>query len=274
MAAFAAAALPAAAAGGEALWYLQVDNDVVFGTDRWYTSGVRLARLKDGFETGLVQEIYTPEGKRWRVGVADRRPTARLLASFAWHDIAPGMFQTLELMAGVRGPAAGGRGSTQAIHHVIPAPPVDWSREPGNAFDGTVVAMRSLAMGALRLHYGAQVGSQLIFGHAGAEWRWGEGASRLLRFAATPDIAPGLSRWSAFVGTSVRGVARDELLSGNYDPGAPRISRRDAVARAATGVAWRGAWGSLTFEVAMDTREFDAQRVPHAFGSLALQASF
>jgi hypothetical protein len=151
---------------------------------------------------------------------------------------------------------------------------VDWSREPGNAFDGTLVAVRSMAAGGLRIHYGAQVGTQLTFAHAGAEWRWGDGASRSLRFAATPDIAPGISPWSAFVGVSLRGVARNELLSGNYDLDAPSIQRRNGVARAATGFAWRGAWGSLTFEVAADTREFESQRVPHAFGSLALQASF
>jgi hypothetical protein len=273
-AALAAVALPAAGAAGDALWYLQVDNDVPFSTDRWYTSGVRIARVKEGIEWGVVQEIYTPEAKKWRPGVSDRLPTARLLASFAWHEIGPGMFQTLELMAGVRGPAAGGRATTQAIHHLIAAPFVDWSREPDNAFDGTLVAVRSMAWGGFRLHYGAQAGTQLTFAHAGAEWRWGEGASRLLRFGATPDIAPGLSPWSAFAGASVRGVARNELLSGNYDPNAPPISRRKGVARAAAGFAWRGSWGALTFEIATDTREFDAQRVPHAFGSLALQASF
>ena len=41
LAALALAALPAASAPGDALWYLQVDNDVVFGTDRWYTSASR-----------------------------------------------------------------------------------------------------------------------------------------------------------------------------------------------------------------------------------------
>ena len=35
-----------AARAGESVppWYLQLDNDVLFTTDRWYSSGVRLAR--------------------------------------------------------------------------------------------------------------------------------------------------------------------------------------------------------------------------------------
>src|SRR5207247_7754356 len=44
------------AAGGDPVWYLQLDNDVVFTTDRWYTSGVRIARLERDFEWALVQE--------------------------------------------------------------------------------------------------------------------------------------------------------------------------------------------------------------------------
>lgn len=259
----------------DARWYLQVDNDVAFATDRWYTSGVRIARESGGIEVGVLQEIYTPEAKKWHPGVADRPPTARLLASVAKHDASPGLFQTIEILAGVRGPSASGRQSTHAIHQVIPAPYVDWSRQRPDEFDGTLVAVRSQAIGngGWQVHYGAQAGTQLIFAHAGVEWRWGTGTSRLLRFAATPDMA-GASPWSAFVGASARGVARDELLAGNYDAALPAVDRRNGIARAAAGFAWRGRWATLTFEVAGDTREFAQQRAPHAFGSLALQATF
>ncbi|MBC8024186.1 MAG: DUF2219 family protein, partial [Burkholderiales bacterium] len=190
-AALVAAALPAQAAPGDALWYLQVDNDVAFGTDRWYTSGLRLARVKDGVEWGLVQEIYTPEAKRWRRGVSDRAPVGRLLASCARHDLLPDAFQTIEVMAGVRGPSAGGRRSAEVIHQIIPAPFVDWTRQLDDRFDGTIAAVRSQSAGTFKLHYGAQIGTQLAFAHAGAEARVGaarDGASRLLRFAATPEL--------------------------------------------------------------------------------------
>ena len=276
----AAAALLASASGAclasDPRWYLQVDNDVVFATDRWYTSGVRIARESGGIEIGVLQEIYTPEGKKWHPGVSDRPPAARLVASVAKHEVEPGLFQTFEIMAGVRGPSASGKGSTHAIHQVIPAPYVDWSRQLPDEFDGTVVFARSQALPwkGLQVHYGAQAGTQLVFAHAGIEWRWGAGTSRLLRFAATPDMASRADEWSVFAGASVRGVARNELLDGNYDPALPAVDKRSGVARAAAGFAWRGKWGALTFEVAADTREFAEQRTPHAFGSLAFQATF
>ena len=70
----------------EARWYAQIANDVIFGTDRWYTSGVRIAREKDGVEWGLVQDIFTPDSKNWHPGKDDRAPTARLLVSGAFHE--------------------------------------------------------------------------------------------------------------------------------------------------------------------------------------------
>ena len=275
----AAVALPAAAAStnDEALWYLQIDNDVPFGTDRWYTSGIRLARVANGIEWGVVQEIYTPEAKKWRRGIADRAPTGRLLLSLAKHDVTPAAFQTLEVMAGVRGPSAHGRESADAIHQVIPAPFVDWNRQLPDEFDGTLVASRSqTAWGPVKLHFGAQLGTQVVFVHAGFEARVGgapESAGRLLRFAATPELAKSAG-WSAYAGASVRGVGRNELLSANYDSGGPALQRETMVTRMAAGVAWSGRWGAVTFDLAQDSREFEQQREPHRFGSLAVHVTF
>ena len=42
----ACASLGAAAQPPAVHWYTQVDNDVFYGTDRWYTSGLRVARLE------------------------------------------------------------------------------------------------------------------------------------------------------------------------------------------------------------------------------------
>ncbi|HUQ27267.1 MAG TPA: lipid A-modifier LpxR family protein [Usitatibacter sp.] len=276
IAAAALACLPAAAAPGDALWYLQVDNDVAFSTDRWYTSGVRIARVKDGVEWGLLQEIYTPEASRWHRGVSDRAPVGRLLLSLARHDISGEAFQTIELMAGVRGPSAGGRPSTESIHRVIPAPQVDWRRQLGDAFDATFAAARTQRFGPVKIHAGAQLGTQLIFAHAGFEARFGSAAhaaSRLLRFAATPELSLE-SGWSAYAGAGLRGVFRNELLSRNYDPEGPALSRERAVTRIAAGVTWTGTWGAVTFDLAQDSREFAQQREPHRFGSLALHVSF
>lgn len=270
-----------AAAAEDARWYLQVDNDVVFGTDRWYSSGVRLARVDERLEWGLVHEVYTPEAKHWESGVSDRSPVARLLASAALHDRGPGLFQTLELAAGVRGPAALGRQTTEAIHRLIPAPVVDWSRQLENRFDAQLSAVRSQSLGSDRIkaHAGAVLGSDVTFAHAGVEVRFGANASassELLRFAATPPWADGVPAhgFGAMVGASVRAVARNALLERNYDPLGPDLSRRRSIARLVAGAGWSQPGASLTFALAQDSREFDGQRVPHRFGSLAVHLAF
>ena len=275
-----AALLAAGAAHGAddgARWYVRIDNDVVFQTDRWYTSGARIARVKDGWEIALEQDVYTPEGKR--VDLADRSPAARLLASLARHYEGEGSLLTIELDAGVRGPSALGKQATGAVHRVISAPYVDWSRQLPDRFDGSVAFVRSQALGALplRAHFGAALGTQLTFAHVGLEARAGDAnapSSAMLRFAATPPFASGAHGWSAYVGASARAIARNRLLGPDYYAGGPDIARRDEVTRIAAGIGWSAAWGALTFDLVQDSREFVGQRVPQRFGSLAAHVAF
>lgn len=283
-AALAWAALAAGAGEASPRWYLQVENDLFFGTDRWYSSTVRAGRVAGPGETqvewGLLQEVYSPEGKYWAPGVDDRAPTARLLLYGARHRRAPTFLETLELAAGVRGPSALGEQVTDAAHKWASAAEVDWSRQEGDQADIQLAAVRSHAIGDFHVHYGAVGGNQQAFAHGGIEWRYGEGAARaalspLLRYAATPPppaSAPG--GWAVFAGAGVRAVARNAMIERNYDPFGPELEPRRAVGRAAAGLAWVAAWGALTFALAADTREFDAQRRPQAFGSLTAHVEF
>jgi hypothetical protein len=285
----AAAVLAACAALGAQAdapgWYLQVDNDVVFGTDRWYTSGVRIAHVDahqgHELEWGLLQEIYTPEAER--ENPIDRPNAARLLASVARHDRAPGDWRTLELDLGVTGPAALGRQAQELVHRIVPAPHEDWSHQRSNRLDAQLAWTRTQRMaGAPRVNanYGAVLGNQVAFAHAGIEMRFGEGeattlASPALRFAATPPLAPGdETSWSPFLAASVRAVAWNHLL--DFAPGLARETPqlRHAVARFAGGVAWTGHGAQVVFAILEDTREFAGQRRGAAFGSLTLHATF
>ena len=72
----------------------------------------------------------------------------------------------------------------------------------------------------------------------------------------------------------MRAIAHNAMIERNYDPFGPELEPRHGVARAAAGVAWLGSWGAATFGIAVDTREFDAQRDPHAFGSLTVHVRF
>jgi hypothetical protein len=276
-----AAAAPAAA--DDAQWYLQVDNDVAFSTDRYYTSGVRLARTHRSaegrrIEFGLVQEIYTPNLNRYEPD--DRPYVGRLFGYGARHDYTAEMHRTLEGSLGVRGPSARGRQAMDLAHRVFPAPGDDWSRQLPDFVDLQLAASQSQALGfcpptLCAAHFGAAIGTTQTYAHAGLELRAGPRPvpSQLLRFAATPPLA-GPPGWGAFAGVSARFVARNALLEGNADAGAPDVELRHGVVRLAAGVAWSGPWGAVTFALAQDSREFETQRVPQRFGSLALHVAF
>lgn len=279
-AAFCASTMPASAT-----WYLQVDNDVVFTTDRWYTSGVRLAKVAadagGAMEWGILQEIYTPEARYYERGRTDRVPAGRLVGYFAKHRLAQGSLQTLEVQLGVRGPAALGEQATDLVHQLVPSRDIDWSREEGNQVDASATFSRSQPLGAFVMHYGAVLGTQVALAHAGVELRVGPAGARrvlspLLRFAATPPIASAgtESGWNAFIGVSGRAVLRNDLLGRSYGVGEPDLSVHRSVGRFATGVAWSNAWARVTFSVAQDTREFERQRTAHKFGSLTASIDF
>jgi hypothetical protein len=261
-----------------ARWYVRIDNDVVFHTDRWYSAGERVARVKDGLELAIAQEIYTPEAKHLSATLQDRAPAGRLYFSAAKHWRSAATFDTVEAQLGVRGPSALGEQVEQAAHGLVPAPQVVWERQLPDAFDGTLIAARTVALGAgFRGHVGAVAGTQVSFAHAGAEWRFGDAAtasSALLRFAATPPFAQGATGWSAYAGASARGILRNELLSKNYYTFGPDLEKKNVVTRLATGVAWNARWGAATFDIAQDSREFEGQRTPHRFGSLAIDFAF
>lgn len=274
-----ALALAASAEEANARWYLQFDNDLLFGTDRWYTSGVHIARVErrgnHDIEWGLTQEIYTPEGKRFQPGTVDRAPLARLLLSGARHDIDESGFQTLQLSLGVRGPAALGRRTTGFIHHVVPAPYVDWSREEKSRFDAMAAATRSFVHGNAVVHAGGVAGNARTFAHVGAQYGFGPTMyTPVMRFIATPPPAAGRSSWSGFIGTSVRAVVFERLVERSYDAFLPQPSAQRFVGRIAAGIGSVHRWGSISLSAAMDSREFEGQRVPHRFGSLMVHFDF
>lgn len=279
-----------ALAADDVHWYAQIDNDVAFHTDRWYTSGARVARTHrfgDGryAEFGVLQEVYTPDPNRAAPDAIDRPYAARLLFTAARHDFMPGLYRTLELDVGVRGPAALGEQATKFVHRLVPAAHFDWSRQLPDEADVQAIAVQTHDFALVEnhrprwaIHYGAVLGNQVAFLHAGAEVRTGgahASAAQPLRFAATPPIPIGGEKgWHAFAGASARWILRNELLSVNANPFGPPIERKDAVYRIAGGVEWSASWGALTFTLVQDSREFETQHSPHRFGVLGLRVDF
>lgn len=279
------------------LWHVQVDNDVAFHTDRWYSSGVRVYRsasLEGGeplasvlrapatrsqrLDVGVIQEVYT--GNPYAAPADTDRPNAgRLLVSAARHDIAPDALVTLGVDAGVSGPSARGEEAQRFIHRFVTAPETDWSSQVPDRADVQLVGAWSKGMsvdglpGKLVLHGGAVAGTLTAFGHAGVEWRSdgpAEAASPLLRYAATPPLQRPEGGLGFFAGAGVRGVARNRLLERRADDARAEPSAETWVARIAAGISWSAPWGTATFGIAQDSREFEGQSAPHRFGTLTV----
>jgi lipid A 3-O-deacylase len=295
----AAAAMASGVATGDpsVLWHAQVDNDVAFHTDRWYTSGVRIYRSaplgessplaaflradstrEQRLDLGIVQEIYTGDG-RADPAAPDRPNAGRLFLSVARHDISPDTLATVGIDAGVSGPAALGEQAQDLIHRIFPAPATDWSRQVANRADIQLVGTWSHRLGldaipgAVVVHGGAVAGTITAFGHAGIEWRThgpAEMANPLLRFAATPPLPKSARGLALFAGASIRAIARNRLFERRDDDPRPEAAYERRVSRVAAGVGWTDDWGVVTLGLAQDSREFEGQHSPHRFGSLTL----
>ncbi|HEX4944594.1 MAG TPA: lipid A deacylase LpxR family protein, partial [Usitatibacteraceae bacterium] len=267
------------------------------GTDRWYTSGVRIYRSalldevspfasflrgcatrEQRFDVGILHEVYTGDG-RADPTAPDRPNAGRLLLSFARHDLSPDTLASLGIDAGVSGPAALGERVQEIIHRIAPAPHTDWTRQVDNRADVQVTGawsrrlMADAIPGALVMHGGAAAGTITAFGHAGIEWRTdspAEAANPLLRFAATPPMPRNARGLSLFAGASLRAIARNRVLGRRSDDPKPEAAREHRVSRVAAGLAWSEDWGVVTLGLAQDSREFDGQRSPHRFGSLTV----
>jgi len=297
-AAAAAGFLPlAGAAQPPVLWHLQVDNDVAFHKDRWYTSGVRLYRsaalgagspaasflrlpatTAQRLDVGLIQDVYTSDPYA-APDAPDRPNAARLLASVARHDLSADTLATLELDAGVSGPSARGEQAQRLVHRLVPAPKTDWSVQVGDRADVQVAGAWShrlaqgVVPGALVAHAGAVAGTLVAFGHAGLEWRSDApavAASPLLRFAATPPLAREGGGLSYFAGASLRAVGRNRLLERRADDPKPQAAAERRVSRLAAGAAWSASWGVVTLSLARDSAEFEGQPQSQRFGSLTV----
>ena len=265
-------------------WYLQIDNDFFFGTDRWNSSTVRVARVtrhgERELEWAVQHDVWGPDAKKFELGQVEREPASRLVGAVALHDRDLRRHVTLEATLGVRGPAALGEEITDLIHAVIPARDVNWARQRDNRVEAQLTYARSDFLGRAFVHHGVVAGTTHVFAHAGAEWRFGDAefaafTTPLLRFAPTPPW-DGRTRvgWNGFVGVNARYVARNAILGEPYDPVSARVEREKAVGRIVGGSIWVRPWGTVVLAIAGETREFTAQRTAHGFGSLTVHVPF
>ncbi|NJD89052.1 MAG: lipid A deacylase LpxR family protein [Betaproteobacteria bacterium] len=218
-------ALPAAAADApkEGVWNLLVENDLFYGTDRNYTSGVGLAwvsgeksppdwavRIARGIpwfpEGGTVrhgyvvgQNMYTPADISLPDPPRDDRPYAGwLYATIGLGVVTDGRTDQLSLTAGVVGPASLAEQGQKAIHRLIGSPePKGWDTQLRNE-PGLVLSYetrwRGFARGELAglefdvvPHLGAALGNIHTYANGGFTLRYGK---RLASDLGPPRIRP------------------------------------------------------------------------------------
>ncbi len=266
------------------------DNDLMAGTDRHYTNGIRLALFGSVFdgEWGLAvgQRIYTPEDVEAREVVADDRPFGGWLyleAALRRRHPSLRAKDGLTLQVGVVGPSAAGAVVHEAAHAAFGSrSPQGWRNqlrdEPalGLAYRFEVRALRGAALGFdydVTPHAALSLGNVTTHAALGVALRVGHGVPNEFA-AATPTARP--LRVYLQASAEVRAVAFDAFLDGNLlRPARHRVEREWLVADLTVGVrVVLLDRVTIGYSHTVRTREFKAQDGPDQFGAFSLALSW
>lgn len=275
---------------------LEEENDK-FGADnqdRYYTQGLRLTlQSGDHAYLALAQEINTPSD------TANPNPPDTDLAYsgalyFAYghghvfsRDGRNDVLVSVELKAGIVGPAAGGETIQNKFHDLIGQPvAAGWGTQTPNepvfnldaelrrrfGDDRLDLIARSVAqLGSLRT--GFLVGGQLRYGR-GLGSSWGAGTIRGNNAYLGPlTLSEGL-RWNVYADMQAEAVIRNYATDGGHFRESPGVSRRPLVGQAALGASMECGHFSLSVYAAMRTYEFETQTEAHHFGGFKVGVLF
>ncbi|UZP65915.1 lipid A deacylase LpxR family protein [Desulfovibrio mangrovi] len=246
----------------------------------------------------LGQSIYTPSDTQARGLQEDDRPYAGFLyGAVGLHAKKGRRLDTLEFTLGVVGPYALGETAQNEVHslrHLKTAKGWDnqLHNEPGLmvAWERTFRMNKELGTGwdwdALP-HFGATAGNVMTYANAGGELRFGwnlpsDFGTSLIRAgggvgAPTSDDDPRVNGdfgFYFFLGTDVRGVARNIFLDGNTFVQSHHVEKKNLVADINGGIAFIiGGW-RIAYTHVVRTEEFVEQDKEQHFGSLQLSYSF
>lgn len=224
----------------------------------------------------LGQEIYTPrlDGP---FPIEGERPYAGwLFAELGTHFVSGRRVRTLSGAIGVTGPPSYAEQAQDGIHAILGEHERrGWAHQldehVGVQLGYTDRLAVSGALGGARaaslsVGWGARAGSVRSDVHVGAMVRLGARAA-LAWSPADLERTPA-SGWYAIAGVRQFVVLHDLFVEGNaMHPGA---ERRMFVAETTLGIGWRSRQTTLEYRWVRRGREYDAQPVPHAIGSLAL----
>jgi hypothetical protein len=294
-----APALAASPSDPSSILSIQVENDALTGTDRNYTSGVRLGwtsptgavptplaalghgLLGDGQQRvalGLTQSLFTPADTQIAPPDPRDRPYAGiLLADGALIQDTDASRTVLDLGLGVIGPAAQGSEVQDGFHTLIgDRTNRGWGSQLPNQPVVQLTARRTWRLPLARLgglevdalpEVTAAAGTWRIYGAAGGQIRIGQGldadygASRI-RPGMTGTNAYTATRpiaWYIFIGGEGQAVLYDETLDGEPFAGTTHVSRVPFVGEMEAGIAVIAFGMRLSFTEVVQTQEFRGQ---------------
>jgi hypothetical protein len=278
---------------------LDVENDAVAGTDRFYTSGLDLNYVSptttvpdwlaraghvlwgggtQRYSIGLSQVLFTPTQTQINPPPPHDRPYAgELTGNFALIQDTADYRSDLEIDLGVVGPGALGEEVQNGFHHLIgDTPNLGWGHQIHNeplleiASDriyrvptGTIGPFETDLLPQLSVG----LGNERIYALTGAQIRIGQGLTS--DFGAS-RIRPGLTgmdaytptrdfAWYAFAGVDGQGVLRDISLDGNSFESSAHVWPTPAVAEAQAGLAILAYGLKISYTEVVQTKEFHTQ---------------
>lgn len=278
---------------------LQVENDAVSGTDKYYSSGLRLGYtaptgsvprflerfgqwiLGDGQQRlaiDLQQSIFTPAHTQVDNPDPRDRPYAGLLiANGSLIQDTDRSRTILGLGLGVVGPGSGAEEVQNGFHNLIgDTPNRGWKYQLDNEAIVQVSADRIWRVGLARFYgleldalpsIGVAAGTWRDYAQLGAEIRLGQGLNS--DFGA-PRIRPGLSGgdayvrtrpfvWYLYAGGDGQAVAYDTTLNGDYARSSRRVTPENLIGEFQAGLTLMAFGARLSAFHVIQTKTFTHQ---------------
>ncbi|MBW4023034.1 MAG: lipid A deacylase LpxR family protein [Proteobacteria bacterium] len=306
------------------IYTIRIENDVTGTTDQYYTSGEQLGwtgptGVVPGFianaghavfgagsqrvSIDISQQMFTPADTQLRPPDPNDRPYAATLLLTGQLIQDTELYRTrVGVQAGVLGPDAGGEMVQNGFHTIIgDKQNQGWGYQLDNRPVLNVFLDRTYRLPLLNLtslpfldtapvgvdilpDITGFVGSEEIYGQAGAILRFGQGlrddfgAGRIMPGmtggdAYTPDSG---FAWYVFGGADAKAVAYNTLLEGNsFSNSGPSVTKKPLVGEFEVGVAVIYHGVRVTFSQTWQTHEFTTQQGGmFDFGSVAVSARF
>ncbi|MDA8404652.1 MAG: lipid A deacylase LpxR family protein [Desulfobacteraceae bacterium] len=309
---------------------LYLENDYFAGTDGGYTSGLKLSwssAIQDVYPNvwphrwlyplikwipfekapdrqrnitfSLGQNIFTPQDIESREVVKDDRPYAGITyVSLGFHNRMAREMDSVEVSAGLVGPASGAEECQKTVHWVFnDIKPQGWDNQLKNEPVLGLVYEHKKKIAApdtsggfgydVILNTGGGLGNALTYYNLGLLFRTGwnlPGDFGVMPIRPISSFNSAVMNTNArmsskigvqlFVSMEGRAVLRNIFLDGNTFTNGPSVNKKPAVGDFMTGIAFSLGQGQLSFAYVTRSKEFDTQKKAEQFASINLSCAY